>query len=787
MLKNYLHVAWRSIVKNPLASFINVFGLAMAIGCGMVAFVFVDWNLSMNEVHEKRQTVFMATTMMKQNNNTHTFAISPITLGPALQQDFPQVQNFARLVEQSGTMRYEDQVLNESIWFTDPGYLEMFTFPLKWGNAAALKEKDQIILSEDLATKYFGNVNPIGKRISLRFDEKTTLNFTVGGVAEKFSDRTSIRFNALLNFELLRSLASDIRLEDWSAMTRATFVELKDAQSAPALEKGMSRYVERFNSAQQEWDATSYVLEPLATLYESGNSIRGSIAGAADPVARVVLAIMAIILIVLACLNYINIAVSSASKRLKEIGVRKVVGANRSSVIVQFLMENVLLTLFALLIGVVLAVTFLVPGFDHLFSTGIEFKFTNPRLWIFLVLLLITLSAVSGIYPAVVVSKFKPVSIFKGKLKLSGKSSFTKGFLSLQFILSMIAIVGAIAFVQNSKWNQNIDWGYNHQQRIGVEVPNFAAFEQMRNEMSQSPNVLSMAGSAQHIGWRLASNRIELLDQKFEVQRLDVGPAYFETMGLRLKDGRELDEHLQADKQAVIVNETLVKEMGWKQPLGQQFRLDSLQYSVIGVVQDFHYNNFWNVIKPMMFRLAPKEEYRYLTMEVRAGKAAQTYAHMEQAWKKLFPNDAYRGFFQDDTFQDYFENAQGHGKLMTFLAILTIVLSCMGLFGLVSLNVAARMKEFSIRKALGAGVPEMVRQVSRQFSIVLIVATLLGIPASYFAIGILLDAAYPYHMSLNMMPVVLGAGLLLFTAILTISSQIRKVLVANPIQGLRDE
>ncbi|MDX1941844.1 MAG: FtsX-like permease family protein [Saprospiraceae bacterium] len=787
MLKNYLHVAWRSIVKNPLASFINIFGLAMAIGCGMVAFVFVEWNMNMNEVHEKRETVFMATTLMKQNNEDQAFAVSPIALGPALQQDFPQVLNFARLIGRSGTMRYEDQVFNEYIWFTDPAYLEMFTFPLKWGNAAALKEKDQIVLSEDLATKYFGTANPVGKTISLRFDDKTTLSFIVGAVVEKFSDRTSIKFDALSNLEVLRSVDPTLRLEDWSKMTSATFIELNTPKDAAAIENGMNGYVERFNAAQEEWEARSYKFEPLATLYEAGNYIRWSIAGSSDPTGRIVLAIMAAILILLACLNYINIAVANASKRLKEIGVRKVIGANQSSVIVQFLMENALITLFALLLGFGLAVTLLVPGFDRLFSIGFEFKFDNLKLWIFLILLLTTLSIVSGFYPAIVVSRFKPVSIFRGKLKLGGKSIFTKVFLTLQFTLSMIAIVGAIAFVQNSKWNQNKDWGYNHKQRISIEVPNFAAFEQLKNEMAQYPDVLSMAGSAHHIGRHSENNRIEFPDQKLEVQRLDASPEYFETMGLRLKEGRTLDENIQADKQAVIVNETLVEKMGWPQALGKEFRLDSLQYSVIGVVQDFHYYSFWNMIEPLIIKLAPEDEYRFLTMEVREGKATQTYAYAEQAWKKLFPNDAYRGSFQDETFQDYFEQSRGHGKLMTFAAILTIVLSCMGLFGLVSLNVAARMKEFSIRKVLGAGVPEMIRQVNRQFLLVLIIATMLGIPASYFAIGALLEVAYIYHMPLNMTLVVLGAILLLVTAVLTVSSQIRKVLISNPVNGLRDE
>lgn len=789
MLRNYFHVAWRSIIKNPLASFINIFGLAMAIGCGMVAYVFVEWNLDMNQFHEKKDRVFLATMMQNQGGDSQTqqFGGSPLPLSTVLEQDFPQVVGAASLVGQNVTVRYGDNVFNEFIWFSDEDYLNMMTFPLKWGTKEALRSNDQVILSEEMSIKYFGQHNPIGEIITMHFDDKHSLELTVGGVAEKFSDRSSFNFNMLVNVSLLPRVNPEVQMDDWSDIIRATFVELQNPQDAAAVEQGMTSYLATYNTVQDEWNATAFVLEPLETLYEHSNDIRSSVTGSSDPLGRIVLSVMALIIIVLASLNYINIAVSSASKRLKEIGVRKVVGANRSSVILQFLMENVLLTAFALIVGFVLAATLFVPGFDSLFPTGMQFNFFNARLWIFLLLLLLFLSFVSGIYPALVVSKFKPVSIFKGKLKLTGKSTFTKIFLTLQFALSLLAIVAGIVFVQNAKYQKNMDWGYDQEQRITVNVPNFQAYDQLRNELTQNPNILSVVGSSHQIGRSSSINVVEFPDQKLEVRRLDVGEEYPEAMGIRLKDGRYLDEHLQADKQAVLVNETFVKKMGWDNALGQQFRFDSLQYTIVGVVEDFHYYNFWNEIDPVMMRLVPEEEYRYLTLETRPGKAAQTFEFVEQTWKKLFPNEAYRSYFQDESFQDYFNNITGHGKLFTFLAILTIMLSCMGLFGLVSLNVTARMKEFSIRKVLGAGLGEMVKQVNRQFAGVLIIATLLGAPASYFAIKNLLDIVYQYHMPMNTVSVILASAILILVALLTVSSLLRRVLIANPVDGLRDE
>lgn len=789
MFKNYLRVAWRSLIKNPLASFINIFGLAMAIGCGMVAYVFVDWNLDMNQFHEKKDRVFLATMLLNQGGDSETgqFGTSPLPLSTVLEQDFEQVQGAASLIGQNVTVRFGDNVFNEFIWFTDKDYLNMMTFPLKWGTPQALNTNDQVILSEEISIKYFGQKNPVGEIITMRFDDEHSLELTVGGVAEDFSDRSSFNFNMLVNINNLPIVNPEIKMDDWSDIIRATFVELKSPQDAKSMEQGMRSYLERYNNMQEEWNATAFVLEPLETLYERSNEIRGSVTGQSDPLGRIVLSVMAIIIILLACLNYINIAVSSASKRLKEIGVRKVVGANRSAVIMQFLMENILITAFALLIGFVLAITVFVPGFENLFSTGMKFNFINIKLWTFLLILLFLLSITSGIYPALVVSKFKPVNIFKGTLKLSGKNAFTKIFLALQFALSLIAIVCSIGILQNAEWQKNKDWGYHQEQKITVNVPDFSAYEQLRNELLQNPDVLTVVGSGHQIGRSSATNVIEFTDRKLEVMRLDAGEEYVEAMGVRLKDGRFLDKNLQTDKQGVLINELMVKEMGWENALGQQFRLDSLQYNVVGVVQDFHYYNFWNDIRPLIIRLVPEEDYQYLTLETRAGKAVQTYNFVEQSWKKLFPNQAYRGYFQDETFQDYFRNVTGHGKLMTFIAILTVVLSCMGLFGLVSLSIAARTKEFSIRKVLGAGIGEMVKQVNRQFIGVLIIATIIGAPAGFFLTKFLLDLMYNFHMTLTIGPVIMAVIILSIVALLTVSSHIRKVIIVNPVIGLRDE
>ncbi|MGH7456932.1 MAG: ABC transporter permease, partial [bacterium] len=355
--------------------------------------------------------------------------------------------------------------------------------------------------------------------------------------------------------------------------------------------------------------------------------------------------------------------------------------------------------------GVALAQSFFVPAFNSLFegqNLTLDFG-ANPRLWIFFAGLLLFTAVFAGLYPAFYISKFQPVAIFRGKQKLGGRSLFSKSLLTFQFILSALLIAASVVFTQNAAYQKNRDWGYNQAQVIAIPINNEKQFNLLRDELSKSPGIAQIAGSAHHVGLRSGRRVIKHLDQSSEIVLFDVGFNYLEAMGFRLKNGRTFDVSLRTDlTSAIIVNERMVKEMKWQDAIGQQVTLDSTAYTVVGVVEDFHYADFKRRIEPTLFRLSQPEDFRYLVVQAAAGKVLQTSETVQSVWKNLIPEFPYNGIFQDEVFARAMKESSGIQKLFAFIAVVALAISCMGLFGLVALSVAKRRKEFSIRKVLGA-------------------------------------------------------------------------------------
>ena len=788
MLRNYIKTLLRNLLKNKLTSFINIFGLAVAIGCSMVVYVYINWELSMDDFHENADHVFYINNVITRSGETDVWGFTPAPLGPMIAQDFPQVERILRLEGRSAVMRFEDKVFNENVDFADPGFKDMFSFPVKWGSLNALEDESKIVLSEEISIKYFGEENPVGKQITLTFADNIVESFEVGGVLDKYPANSSIHFPMLVNYEKLKAADPEVDFSNWRDFIDATFVQLQNPADKTILEENMDKYISLQNEKRPEWPSEAYQLEPLTTLSINSHKVQSSYASGDEPTGRIVLGILGIFLLALAVFNYINIAIVSASKRLKEIGIRKVVGGNRKLIIYQFLLENLVVTLFALMIGVALGYFLFVPGFDNLFSIGFEFNMADPNFWLFFFVVLIITGLASGAYPAFYISSYKAVDIFRGNQRFGSKNIFTKVFLTFQFILALLLIVGGISFTQNSSYQKKRDWGYNQDQTLVVPVPDGPAYTQLKNEVSQNPDIISTAGSRNHIGRSVFLAAVEIENEMYEHILINVGENYMETMELRLKEGRFFNKDIDSDyEEAVMINQMAADNMKWEEPIGQLMIYDSTRYRVIGVLEDFHYNSFWSDMRPTIIRFTKEDEYRYLSLRVKAGSISKTEEYLQASWKELFPDLPYSGFFQDQVFDDYFNNVSGHGKLMSTVAIIAVILACMGLFGLVSMRIAASMKDFSIRKVLGAGIHHLVNGVNRQFMWVLLIAIVLGGPLSYKLVEILFEAVYSYYMPMTFNPVLIAVSLLLLTSLITVSTVIYKVVFSNPVDSLRTE
>ncbi|MEM6843289.1 MAG: ABC transporter permease [Bacteroidota bacterium] len=790
MFRNYYKTSSRSLMRNPLSSFINIFGLSVAIGVCVFAFGFSQWVHNIDQFHENKHTVYLTTFFADRGGTLQQNGLTPRPLGEMLRADFSAIKRVCQLEDRNVVIKYNDQVFREQVRFSDPEFLDMFTFPLQRGSKNSLSDLNSIILSEEAAIKYFGNENPVGQDVRVIFEENNSKVFTVSGVAAPFPDAHAIDFDFLVHFDNLKGAEPDYDLDDWGKFVDATLIQVDDPTDMTTIEQGMEKYRQLQNEAEQEWVVTEFAFEPLATLYQKSGDIRNSISRpyySDNHKSEIILSILALILLALACANYVNIAIISAAKRLKEIGLRKVIGASRRMVITQFLVENVFVTCFALLLGVFLAITVIIPWFEQLIGFSMDFQLVDYTLWLFLVVVLFLTGIASGLYPSFYIAGFNVVNIFKGSVRFGQKNAITRLLLGVQLALACLLIVCAVMFTRNNTYIADRDWGYRPQGVVYTSVPDYSAFKQLKNAMIQDPNVTAISGSSHHLGQSHANTVVRKSDRLYEVHQLSVDAQYFEAMGLEIRTGRTFRDRSENDQRAVVANELFIKNLHLENPIGQLTEIDSVKYEIIGVVRDFHPYSFANAVQPTVFTLAPEQDYRFLSIRAKADSENKTYAALRHAWAKLFPEVPFQGGYQEDIWGSYFEEIATHGRVWRAVAFVAILLAGLGLFGLVALNVSGRTQEFSIRKALGANLKHIAAIILRQYLLLFVIALGIGAPLSYFLTAFFFDSVYTYHAPVTVLSVVLSALILLTVLLAVIFTQVGKVSKSNLLKGLRTE
>lgn len=788
LFRNYSKTSVRNLMKNPMSSFINVFGLSFAIGICILVYAFLEYDASIDQFHQHKEKVFLATSYADREGTLHHYGTTPRPLAEMLKEDFDQIEKICRVEDGRAVVKNGDNVFHERIRYADASFLEMFTFPLKWGAASSLKDLNSIILSEDMSRKYFGEENPMGRELLLIFHNQEKKVFTVTGVAAAFPKAHDIDFNFLINFENTRVADAAYTTTNWSEVMSATLIQVENPSVIPSLESGMGKYKALQNEAEPNRPIASFAFVPLATLFEQSSNMKDCISQDGNVEGRIGMPIIALFMLALACFNYINIAIVSAAKRLKEIGVRKVIGASRSKVIVQFLTENVVVTFFAMSVGLALGMFIFTPWFTQFTGWPLEVKLWNGNLWIFLAGLLLFTGLTSGIYPAFYISRFEATRIFKGSLEFGRKNALTKVFLGIQLILACITISASVVFIQNNHFQRSRSWGYQQEGALYIQVPDQAAFEHMKVAMLQNPNVVSVAGSADHLGRGASSAMVQLPpDRQYEVTHLSVDAQYFETMGLEFKEGRGFHDHANSDHQAVVVNELLVQNLGLQEAIGYQFEMDSLKYEVIGVLKDFHHQSFFAKMKPTLFTVADAKDYRYLSVRVKKGTEAKAYADLQAQWTKHYPEIPFLGGHQEDVWSGYFLSLDKSVSFNSIIAFVAVMLASLGLYGLVTLNVAGRVREFSIRKTMGAGLHNLTQLIMKQYVVLTLLALAVGAPISYLFTQAYLNMLFSYSMPMGYSGILISVFLLIVVLLLVVATQITRVAKTNPVDGLKVE
>ena len=502
--------------------------------------------------------------------------------------------------------------------------------------------------------------------------------------------------------------------------------------------------------------------------------------------------IMAIFILLLACFNFMNNAIAFSSKRLKEIGVRKVAGGIRRQIILQFMGENMMLSLVAVVIGVVVGV-YLVDIYSRMWmymDVSLSFK-TNPELLVFLILLFLITTLLAGAYPSFYISRFNPVFIFQDKLRIGGRNILSKILLTVQFIISVNALVSGVIFTENARFQDNLYLGYDKDNIIGVPLNDPFYYIAFRDAIKANPMIQSIGESEEHIGRGNFVRTIEYRGEKRDIQTLDIGDGYFNTMGLKLIDGREFPAELKSSdtENSVIVSKTFVEEFGMEAVVGEQIMVvaDTTPLYIVGIVEDIYLYGFWSKIDPMMFRRGVDERMRTLVVRGEPGNLGEINEYLEETWKEIVPNREYEGFFQDDLMNEARDVNKNIKNINIFLAFLAIIISAIGLYTLVSLTIIRRTKEIGIRKVNGAPILRIAGILSREYMIILAIACIFGSVSGWWISVMLMDSIWDTFTDIRPFVYIFSNALILIVAIASIGWKVYQAARRNPVESLRYE
>ncbi len=789
MLKSYFITGLRNIRRNLAPSLINISGLSIALACAVTIFILIDSYYNLDTMHAKSDRIFLVTNKVNGSEEPQHWANSPYKTGPTLLQENPAIESIVRIeLERGVSVRYESTVFTEKIWFVEKEFFNVFDFPIKSGDRRSLADKNKIVIVEEMAKKYFGDEDPIGKTLSLKFPTGAKEEFTVGAIAEKISDNSSMFFTFLVNIEKLEDLKLK-EVDSWKTFANSTFILFHPGHGPEELQASLSAIKKLQNDANITWPISEFELINLKEVAKRSYDLVNSLSWSNHPMAMVSLAVIAAFLLLLACFNYMNVAVAAVATRLKEIGIRKVTGGGRRDIINQFMIENLLLCALALAAGAMISYVVLVPAFNTLFSVHVPFSFSSIGMLIaFFGGILIFTAVLSGAYPSFYVASFNAASILKGKEKFGSKSRLSKSLLTLQFILSFTTIIACLVFTASSYYFEKLDWGYDYQQTVVVPVQSMEQFVATRDKAIANRHIISHAGSSSHIGRNSESATVRVNQENITVTGFQIGFGYLETMNLRLTKGRVFDESIESDKdQSVVINESFVRKMGWENPIGQIIEKEGKKMQVIGVVSDFHHNDFYFRIEPMIFTITAPEKFRYFVAKAEPAEVVSVADFVKANWKASFPDDPYSGFQQMEVFEYVFRQNRETNKVFYFISSIAMVLSCMGLYGLISYNLTRRLKEFSVRKIFGASISNIFKLMNRDYLGIVLTAYFVGAPLGFYLMDRMLFAVYPYPLPFQVWPFLVTIILMTLTVAITISFQLKRVVNENPTVTLRSE
>ncbi len=791
MFRNYLVVTFRNLWKNRIFTLINIAGMGIALATCIVAFFNHMFNYEFDRSHENFDEIYRITCFRDMQGREQEYGAVPATLGLGIKKDLPGIERAARFARSGSPVRTGENIFQANILYVDPEFLNIFTLPLIYGDKASVAGQANIFLSEKMSKILFGESYPVGKTVSVFNDQSREFTYTVSGVFRDMPENSSFQMDVLSHFDNFM-LMWNVNDADWRWMTRGLFVQIPDRSVLSSVTEGLKTYLPVQNRAREDFRINRFSLVPLKDVGKNSMDIWSSgLRSSLHPAALYAPPIMALFILLIACFNFANTSVATFSRRVKEIGLRKTFGGQRVQLVTQFMVETLIICFLALLTGLAIA-AFLVPAYSSLWAyMSIELTFSKYAVfWIFLVLLLFLTGFIAGVYPALYISSFSPAYVFKGASPFHGSGKLSALLLVLQFTISIMSLVMGISFSRNAVYQNTLDLGYDRDRIIVVPVPG-NLYSSYRNEVISNPKVIAAEGTWNHIGWGVNRRPVKDAEKQLETDFLDIGPEYARAVGLRLTEGRLFDrERAGADRsnKSIIVNKKLVNDFGWSDAVGKAITLyDTTTLTVIGVVEDFYTSGVWQKIEPAVLRLSDRNDFGILAVRTNPEDIADVLDYLGDEWKKMSSNQVFAGRTQEDIMQEEKDINGSILKVVVFLAIIATLLSLIGMYNLVSLDIIRRTKEVGIRKIQGAPVPLLMFLISKKFLVILLIAALLGSAGGFYLSLKLMDSIWDYFVEIGAGILVAASMIMIIATMATLSFKILRAAMKNPVDSLRYE
>jgi len=772
--------------RNKLTGFINVFGLAIGLSCSLLIWLWISDELSYNRFLPGVKNIYEVHVNAPFNGDTVTMTACPGPLAEAIQNSIPQVEQATKMTYSRDVLfTVGDKTLKEKGTYATAGFFKVFPFKTIEGNAdEAIAAIDQVVITRKIAEKYFNTPEAVGKKI--RIDNKK--DYRVGAVIENIPHNSTIQFSWMINFKE----QEEDWMKTWGNISFFTYVRLKP--HVDFLNTGLSLRSIYPKFAPEGFRPNYPTLQAITDVYLYADYKNGKPTGSGRIEYVKIFAAIAIFILLIACMNFMNLATARASLRAKEIGIRKVAGAGKASLVGQFMTESLLTCLLATLLSIAIT-SLILPSFNHLFDKQIQLNFSQPTLWYSIIVLVIVTSVIAGSYPSLFLSSFKPLRILKGNIvtQSGNVASVRKGLVIVQFALSAFLIVGMLAVSKQANYIQNKNLGFDKEHVIYLPLDGdlYAKIEAYQNELNKLPYV-EASDPINQLPMDLSSSSGDLswpgkpADLQTEVVATWTGYGFTKTLGITMAAGRDFSKEHPGDSLSYVINESTAKMMGMQNnAVGRQVKFWNGNGTIIGVMKDFHIASLHTPIKPLILCLVPSNT-SYMMIRLHAGQTKEALAAINRITKNFNPAYPFEYHFADETYEQMYKSEMQVSALVKYFGLLAVVISCLGLFGMVAFSAERRTKEIGIRKVLGSSVIGIVRLLSMESFKIIIISMAIAFPLAYWAVNEWL-ASFAYKFSGSIWIFIITASVMLTVSCVTISFQAIKAAMANPIKSLHTE